>query len=182
MPVVVKNGHGTGWVARVDEKGRLYTDAAQRSAVDNQTESYESVYSFSNVTYNYTAGDTILLVKNTHPSKEMTIAKIWVSGDTATQVLVHVPVADVTPTGTAVTGVNLKSPSSKVAVAVAIGDETNNTQGLVLWSQFIPAAEVVEVDCGSGIKLATNKSIGVDYVTVGAAALVTIWAYWKDLE
>ena len=182
MPVTLKDGHGTGNLAMVDSEGHLAVGAIQKSALQHQSETYENVYAFSNATYNYTAADTILLVKNTHASKAMTIAKIWVSGDTLTEVIVHMPAAEVTPTGTAVTGANLTNPTGRAAPATAIGDETNNTRGTFLWSQRIPANTPYCVDAMSGIQVGPGKSIGVDFVAVGAAANVTIWAYWKDLS
>ena len=47
------------------------------------------------------------------------------------------------------------------------------------WSGGIPAANMREVRMDDIITLGQNQMIGVDYVTVGGAAVVTIWGYFE---
>ena len=126
-------------------------------------------YSWSSGTYDYAALDTILLVKNTSTTKPLFITSISLSGDTDTRVVIHRPTTEVTPTGTSVTGVNLSGPdSTNAADATAIRDETNNSQGSIIWSGEIQAAsDPYIVDLKNAVILGTNQSIGVDYVTDG---------------
>ena len=101
--------------------------------------------------------------------------------DTDSVATIHLPVTEVTPTGTAVTGVNLNTTSQNVAEATAIRDETDNTQGSVIWSGEVYAASgPFCVDFDGAVILGKNKSIGVDYVTEGAACDVTIIGYYED--
>ena len=138
-------------------------------------------YSWQNLTYNYSAADTILLVKNTHATKKLHLHSIVVSGDAATEVVVHRPTSEVTtPTGTAVVGVNLNGTSSNVAGATAKADETTNSIGDRIISFRIPADTPIIIPLDDIISLSQNQSIGVDFVTVGAAANVTIIGYFED--
>ena len=63
-------------------------------------------YSWSNVPYNYAAGDTILLVENTSSTgQNLYIDQIWCHSDTTTRVTVHATnEAALTHAGTSVTG------------------------------------------------------------------------------
>lgn len=138
-------------------------------------------FSWSAATYDYDAGDTILLVKNTHETKDLHFHHILVSGDTATEVIVHRPTAEVTtPTGTAVTGVNLNGNSNNVASASAKADETTNALGSTLFSFRMPANTPISIGLEGVISLGQNQSIAVDFVTNGAACNVTLVGYYED--
>lgn len=140
-------------------------------------------YSWSSLTYDYTAADTILGVQNTSTSKDLYIYQITVTGDTASQFVVHTSSA-VTMAGTAVTGVNLNRGSTSLASAIAKADETGNGQAAASYSgrlytgRFANSGHVLLEPKGS-IIIPYNWMIGVDVTTEGAAANVTIIGYYK---
>jgi len=171
-------GFGAGNVVAVTSEGHMVVDAVTLQDLGEHSETNGQAFSFSNATYNYTAADTILLVKNTSQTLNLFVTKIVVVGDSATEVIIHRPVSEVTPTGTAVTPRNLGSAAT-TAPATAIGDETNNSQGDILLATRIAANTPFTWDTGSSVIVTTNKSIGVDFVSVGAAANVTILGYFK---
>ena len=161
------DGQSLGFVVSVDEARFV-------------SEKHGRTYSWASGTYNYIAADTILLVKNTG-SPLLYVDGVWLSVDTDTRVVIHLPTAEVTVAGVTVTGVNLNTSSGNVAEASAAQDETGNTQGGVIWSGEIHAAQApVFIPFGGAVILAKNKSIGVDYVTVGTACDVVIIGHYGD--
>jgi len=137
-------------------------------------------YSWTNVTYNYDAADTILAVQNTSTTQNLHIDQIWCHGDTTTRVIVHTTSEDgFTIAGTTVTGVNLNRSSSNTASATAKADETGNTQGNILWAGSIAADSATPVLVNAGIVLDLNDVIAVDFTDDGGEALVTIIGHYE---
>ena len=161
----------------VDVDGRAFVIAKSIDELAIIAREKGLAFSWSNVDYNYSAADTILAVENNSPTRKLYITEILVGGDTATEVIVHVPTSNVTMAGTAVTGVNLNGNSSEVAEATGIADETGNTQGDVLARVRIGAA-ANSVPVKVPAILNQNQMIGVDYVSVGGAASVTIFGFF----
>tara|TARA_R110000824_G_scaffold23373_4_gene83969 strand:- start:1984 stop:2535 length:552 start_codon:yes stop_codon:yes gene_type:complete len=179
MPLVIVGGNNNKPI-EASPSGRLNVSARVADRAYYNARFDGLAFSWSNLTYNYSAADTILGVYNTSEDKKLHIHTMWLWGDTATVVQVHRPTAaTVTMAGTAVTGTNLNGASTNSAPATAKADETGNTQGDIMWSGGIPAANMREVQMDDIITLGQNQMVGVDYVTVGAAAVVTIWGYFE---
>lgn len=143
-------------------------------------------YSWSNATYDYTAADTIIGVENNSSTQDLYIERIVLTGDTASEFVVHTSSA-VTMAGTAITGVNLNRNSSLTADATAIGDETGNGQAAASYSGRLVSGRfanngIVDLEIGGAIVLPDDHNIGIDFITNGAAANCTIWGYYKDRE
>lgn len=183
MGLQIEDGKGKGYIAEVDEYNRLATLAVTETELISESED-GNAYSWSNISYDYAAADTILLVRSDSPTAVLHIDHIYLHGSTATEVVIHSPTATFTPAGTAVTGVNLNRTSGKVALATAKANETGNVQGAVLWRGAIAGAGVdsVMIDIGSAIVLGNEQSIGVDYVTDGTAARVTIIGHYATIS
>lgn len=178
MGIQLIDGKGSGKLAEVDSKNRLRGKSVTLPEIHDES-SNGNAYSFASGTYNYTGAETILLVKNTGTT-ELVIVDIWLSVDTDTRAVIHLPITEVTPTGTAITGTNLNTGSANTADATAKQNETNNTQGSIIWSGEIYAINgPVKVEFYGAVALAKNKSIGVDYVTTGGACDVTILAFFE---
>ena len=176
MGIQIGDGRGSGSLAEV-KNNRLQTKAVTESELHDVSEELGLAFSWTSDTYDYLAADTILLVKNTS-DKNLSIDTIICSGDAATEVIIHRPTTEVTPTGTAITGRNLNQGSANVAEATAIRDETNNSQGNILLSFRIGADSPYDIHLEGAIILAKNQSIGVDFVANGAAANVTIIGFF----
>ena len=160
-------------------KGRLNMDSRSATRAYYLSRDDAQAFCWTNLTYDYTAADTILLVKNMHTTKVLVIEGIWASGDTATEVVVHRPTTEVTVAGTEVVGINLNGESSNVAQASARADETGNSQGSIITSGRIPANTMTPMGAPGVVRLAQKQSIGVDFVTEGAAANVSIVGYFE---
>lgn len=144
-------------------------------------------FSWSNATYDYTAVDTVCYVKNISDKYDLKIKRIFITGDTETQFIVHTS-KNVTigegAQGASITGVNLNRGSGQVAtsLATARSDEEGNTQSTAYLGKLITgilaAAGIVDIDIEGAIVLPNGHDIGVDFTTNGAACNVTIWGYF----
>ena len=137
-----------------------------------------NAYSWSNVTYDPAALDTILTVCNDHSGgQNLHIERVDFSADVATQYVVHLPTY-ATWAGTAVTGTNLNANSANVAVATAKANETGQaTRGTVVAGGSVLASG--KDPNWMHVTLGYHKAIGVDCVADVGGALVTIWGYFS---
>lgn len=175
----LEDGKGRGNVAEVNDDNQLVTNGVIVTHLHFNSEKNGISFSWSSGTYDAAAGDTILLIKNTSTTKDLHIHQIWLSTDTETRVVVHVPATEVTPAGTTITGSNLNTTSAIVAGASAKRDETDNTQGNIYWAGEIQAAtNPLMIDFEGALILGQNESIGVDYVADVAACDVTILGHY----
>lgn len=141
-------------------------------------------YSWSALTYDMTAKDTILGVENNSSTKDLYIQEIHIQSDTASQFIVHTETG-LTMAGTnAVTGVNLNRNSGNVAPATAYDDETGNTAADAytkrLITGLVAADGNVVLTLDGCIVLPNDHFIGVDLTANAAACNVTIIGYFKD--
>lgn len=170
-------------VAEVTTDGRLHTLAATETEFDYVSDHTGEAFIWTIETYDYAAADTLLSVRNVHATKQLHIEKVHLHGDTETEVEIHVVSAAFTPTGTAVVGqgLNRTRDIDATAYATAIADETGAaTQGDVIERRRIKADTDMDISFDGALVLNTNKAIGIDYVTDGAEAHVSIWGYYKD--
>lgn len=172
-------GTGSGLSISIDNRARVNSKTSDKIYYVSRDD--EDAYSWSNVSYDYSAGDTILLVRNDNADKSLIINKIYINGSTATEVVIHSPTATFTIAGTTVTGNNLNRKSGKVALATAKANETGNTQGVVIWRGYIETGVApLLLDLDDSIILGYDQSIGVDFVTDGTAARVNIIGYFDE--
>jgi len=180
MGFIIEDGGGTGNKAKISVDNQLLTKAVVESAAEFISVDKGLAFSWASGTFNPIAADTILLVKNTSLTRNLHISVIYLSTDVDTRVVVHFPIAEVTPTGTTIVGTNLNRTSANVAEATAIRDETDNTQGDVFWSGEIHAVnDPKEISTDGVIILGTGDSIGIDYVADVAACDVTIVGHFE---
>lgn len=177
----IQDGTGNGFWARVTREFMLRVYAQVESEISHVSENDGLAFSWSNVTYDYDAADTILLVKNTSPTRNLIIEDIVYGGDTATIVTIHLPTCD-SPTGTAIVATNVKPKSGATAEATAIGDETTNAQANIYRNFFIGAAESKVYNTEGAVILGLNDCIAIDFVTNGAAAYCSITGYFHKVE
>jgi len=168
--VKIEDGKGREGDVAVSSEQRLLCHAVVETGLEHASENSETAYSWSSGTQATSNGDTLLLVKNTSATP-LHIHSISISVDTDTRVIIHVPTTVVTtPAGTAITGVNMNFSSSLPAEATAKRDETNNTQGDILWAgEVMAASNPVIVNFDGAIILPKNESIGVDIVLAQTA-------------
>lgn len=175
--MLIQDGTGSNQSAQVVDN-KVAVTSRSNNRLFYMSKDRQDAYSWQNVTYDYAAADTILLVKNTD-SRALYIQEVAFSGDTATEVVIHCPSPVTTPTGTAVTGVNLNRQSAKVALATAIANETTNTLANAIKRSFMLASTDNRILFDGAVVLGQNQSIAVDFVANGGAALVTITGWFE---
>jgi len=174
----IEDGTGKGNVAKVDDENRLRTYSVVENEMSHVSENDGLAFSWTIVGYNYTAGDTILLVRN-DSDKDLHIQKVMYGSDAATKVQIHRP-ANATLAGTAVVGVNANSKSGNVAEATAYANETGTVQGDILCEDYVAAGQQKEKDMGGAVILGKNDCIAIDLVTVGTDCMATITGFYHD--
>ena len=168
-----------GNVLNVDVDGRAETTSVIQNSLEHYTDSGDS-WAWSNVTYDPDAADTIILVQNTHATKDLYISQIHFSSDTASEVIVHLTNgATFTPTGTAIVATTLINNVGGIPFGTAVGDETANAQGNIIFHTKVLANVPNQFDMNNAVVLGNNQSIGVDLVAAATAAYATIWGYYK---
>lgn len=178
--MIINDGTGKGYQAGVNDESMLLTNAVTESKFLHFNEESKSAYVWDYPGYDYDAADTIMFLRNDSDT-DLHIHHIVLYCDTASKVQLHLP-ANPTAAGTAVTGANLNRTSSNVAEATAKQDETGNTQGTIIQSEYIAANGVITLlkEEGYEIILGKNDCIGVDIVTAGTMAYGHIVGYYHD--
>lgn len=179
MGFQIESGDLSPYVAKVNSDGRLLVEAAIMDSVTRVAESTQLAFTWSAVTYSSGTGDTVLLIQNTAPNRHLHITRVAAASAVTTEVIVHFP-DTITPTGTAVTGVNLNRTSGKTAQALAAADETANSQGDVLVRAILTANITGSFENQGAIILGEGDQIAVDFVTASTSATVTITGYYED--
>lgn len=172
----IEDGKGTGNRAQVNSANQLVVKAVAETLFESASENGQT-YNWSSDLVDIDANDTVLLVKNTSDIALHIESISIANGSVASEYTVHLPTTEVTVTGTTVTGTNLNTASSNVADATAASDETNNTQGNVVFTRFM-AVDTNEKITTAGLILGKNKSVAVDVVADTAESAVTIRAHY----
>lgn len=168
-----------GSIIKVSPTGELHTLAANMTPLAFATLEGRA-YSFANVTYDPEAADTIILIKNVHPSKNFHVCEITVSCDTATEWQAHIVTAVFTQAGTlSITPVNLNSNFGNNSRIEAFGDETANVKGAIIHPHMITVANGVSLtyNYNGALVLGPGHAFGLDTVTASTAAFASITGY-----
>jgi len=140
-------------------------------------------FSWSNLSTDINATDTVLCVENNSSTLDLYIEKILLATDASGEMVVHTS-SGATMTGTALTGVNLNRNSGYVAPATAKADETGNGQQAAsytgrLYIVFALADQSVQIDVGGAIVLPNDHNIGIDVTAEPTGCNATIIGYFK---
>lgn len=176
--------HGPdGQYTEVTDDHRVRIDGVIESMLPHCVRHHGCAYSWTMVSYDYDAGDTVLLVRNDSTTEILYIDYVWVWADCGgTVVVLQHPTATFTIAGTAVTGVNLNTISGAAADATAKGDETGNTQGDIIDVKYQISSASSEgvkfLDHDGIVALGYHDALGVDVVTGGDACQCTMHGYY----
>lgn len=139
-------------------------------------------FSWSNLTYDPAAIDTILAVENNSATYDLCIEKIILSSDTSSQMVVHAA-SGVALSGTAIVGTNLNRNSANTAPATAVANEVSNTASTAytyrLLTVTVLALQSVVIEVGGAIVLPNDHMIGADLTTAATAANCTFIGYFR---
>ncbi len=167
-----------GSIVKVSPTGEMHTLAANMTPL--AFASLEGrAYSFSNVTYNPEALDTIIMLRNTG-SKDFHLCELTVSSDVATEWHAHLVTAAFVSAGTlSITPVNLNTNFGNSSGITAHGDETANTQGAIIHPHLFGLAGGASLtyNYDGAVVLAPGHAWGLDAVSVAAIVFVSITGY-----
>ncbi len=178
MAIQISDGKGAGGPAEVRDQ-KLVTISAGLSPLAFATLEGRA-YSFSNVTYDPDALDTIILLKNIHPTKNFHICDVALSADAATEWTAHIITVVFTQAGTlAITPVNLNSNFGNSSSIDAFGDETANSLGAIVHPHFITtiANTSLQYNYNGALVIAPGHAWALDTVGASTAAHVSVTGY-----
>jgi len=181
MAEAIKDGVGKGNLAKVDEYNRLRSYSTTESEISYESETHARAYTWTH-SYNSGANDTILWLKNTSTTSSLIIDTIILASDTTTHFVIHFPSTTASPTGTGVTGTNLNRTTNNVAQATCYGDETGNSQGVVMAQGIILNNAPAILPVNGSIVLGINNELGIDFVSATTAlGMATIRGYYHEI-
>ena len=184
MGFAITDGKGSGKDVGVSSDNRLDVNSKMGTRAYYISRDKFDTYSWTAVSYDYAAADTVLLVCNNSTTQNLYITKVYVWADVPTQFKIHTP-AYPTLSGTAVVGLNYNRTSGKLANATALANETGNTfvaanTLLTLRNNEATADEFgVQWDFEGAVILGYHNSIAVDVVAEGAAVECTIVGFFE---
>lgn len=176
--------HGpNGDYVKVTKYNRLWVDGVAEPRMPHACRYHALAFSWTMVSYDYDAADTLLLVRNDSTTLMLYIEYVWMWADCGGSIVVlQRPTADFTIAGTAVTGVNMHAAGGSPD-ATAKGDETGNTQGNIIDVKFHPGSSSPGVNFlqhDGVVALGHHDAVGVDVVTGGDACQCTIHGYFHE--
>lgn len=174
-----------GQYAKVDSEHRLTVSAVNESILSHAARVEGLAFTWTIVSYDYDAADTILLVRNDSTTKMLYIDFAWAWIKTAGAILLQHPTATFTIAGTAVTGVNMNTSSGVAGDATAKADETGNTQGDIIDMKYNAAAAGPGVEFlgrDGVIALGYHDALGIDAVAGGDECLASMHGYFHEVD
>jgi len=161
---------------KVNSQGQALVKAITESDFENASEA-GLAYNWSSGIIDIDATDTVLLLKN-ESDDPLHIESITINnGSVASQYQVHLPTTEVTPTGATVSGTLLNTGKTGDPDATARSDETNNTQGTIIFHPMLAVDDDTTINT-VGLILGKNKSVGIDVVAETTESGVTIRAHY----
>ena len=157
--------------------GRLPVDSVALTALA-QASKERRAYSWTNVTADIDAGDTLLFVKNLSP-KTLVIDKIFIGASNVACVHdVGIGNATTTPAGTAVTGVPLFG-STEAPDATAFGDETAVADATRSFAIQTAATTTTMFPVDGAIRLPQGWYIQINQETESTAGHCAVFGYYE---
>lgn len=164
---------------KVNSKGEALAFAVVEDELEAVSEKDGLAFNWSSGSVDVDGTDTVLLLKNTS-DKNLHIESISIAnGSVASEYTIHLPTTEVTVTGVTVTGTNLNTASSNVADASAASDETNNSQGDIVFTRFLAVDSESKINT-RGLILGKNKSVAIDVVADTSESAVTIRGFYEN--
>ena len=180
MGLQIEDGKGSGGGKWQMKSNRGQVDADIHSALEEHSEKGDA-YVWHAVTYSYSGADTLMGIRNIHPTKLLHIDKLIVSSQVATQIQLHMTEGSAALAGTVVTGFNLNRASGNVAQADArVNETTNSAQGTRFTTFEIVAVTMFEFDFEGSLIMKLNDALGIDGVDAGTSFELSVFGFFND--
>ncbi len=152
------------------------------AATTHQVEEDE-VFSWTSVTANIDANDTVILVTNDSTTKHLHITSMYVYSDVPSAIDFFTP-AFAAFTGTAITGIALNRTDVNIAPATALGDSSGDTLANIFAKLFTNETATdqfaVQLDLDGLLILGYHDSAAIAIVEASAVANSVIMGYYHD--
>jgi len=179
----IKDGHGTGHLAKVDDHGRLYVNANMVPHEQHHASYHKNMFT---ATFDVVLPDgnehALAFYGNTHPGKDYEFYDMVISANAAVEIKLYTG-ADYTSGGTAVTAVNTNLGSGKVVTGDlyeggASADLTLGTSNQVAGPKFFMASSDPHTITNKGALVLTTGTAFHMTATGSAASTVTVTLYF----
>ena len=181
--IQIKDGHGTGHLAQVDEHGRLYVNANMVPHEQHHASYHQNMFT---ATFNVTLPDgnetELMFYKNTHSSKDYEFYDMVVSANGAAEINQYFN-ATYTSGGLAVTAVNTNRGSGKVVTGDLYeggvsGDMVLDTSAVVVGPKFFMDANGPHTITNKGAMVLTTGTTMHMTATGTTGDVVTVTIYF----
>ena len=180
MTILIGDGKGSGGGPWHMKSNRGQIDADIHTALEEHSEKGDA-YVWHAVSYSFSNADTLMGIRNTHPTKLLHIDKLIISSQAAGIIQLHMTEGSAALAGTLVTGFNLNRASGNVAQADARVDETtNSSQGTRFTSFELVAATMFPFDFEGSLIMKLNDAFGIDGVTAGTSFELSVFGFFND--
>ncbi len=180
MTLLIGDGTSGGGGSWKMQNNRGQVDADIHTALEEHSEKGDA-YVWHAVSYSFTGADTLMAIRNIHPTKLLHIEKVLISVQAATQAQFHMTEGSAALAGTLVTGFNLNRASGNVAQADARVDETTNSaQGTRFLTLDLAALTHTEFDFEGALILKLNDALGIDGVDAGTSFELSVLGFYND--
>lgn len=168
---VVRNAGVDPHGQKVRQEGQAEVFAIAVSEFENVSAISRLAFSWTIVPFDVGAAGTVLLVQCDSDTLVLHIQEVQFRTDNGGPVQIHfTDRAALTPAGTAVVGVCWNQTAPRVAPAIAKANETNNTQGNLIYDEPVATDTTVHVEFESGaVLLSKGQSIGIDFATASTS-------------
>ncbi len=180
MGFPIEDATGSAFGAEVTKENKLMVQSVTEPNFLHKNEDEKKAYVWNYPEYDNAGGDTVMFLRN-DSSEDLHVHHIYIYCSVATKAEIHAP-ASPTAAGTAVTGVNLNLKSGNVAEATAKQDETGNSQGTIIHTEYVAANTPLTLfkEDGYEVILGKNDCIGVDLGQSGGSTWGHIVGYFHS--
>lgn len=174
----IEDGKGRGFKASISESNRLNVSSKSNPRLFYISRDDELAFVVTSVDAGPSAGDVILYIKNSSPTRNLFVDQITVSADTASLWKAWT-VTGTAAGSTALTSTNLNLGSSLASEELSRGDGaiTGLTLGEILGVTRNTAGSHASFDFRGGLLLGPNKALGVEYDTGSSTAAEVVMVY-----
>lgn len=159
--------------AELKVQARIITQMGVMSMLKSAAFSWYSAYAA-------TAGQYVISIKNTDPTKKLVIANMSLGANGVGLFTVEKVTAG-TPAGTSIVATNLKLSSGLLASATAFGNAsvTGITGSSIICGHYVPSSSQIYHDTEDAVILQTNDTIAIK-ISTSVTVAVAVHGYYID--
>lgn len=174
--MIINDGTGSGYAAKVSDGNMLMTRGANESFVSYASQEHGRAFMWS-ASKDIDATDNIMWIRNDDKDRMLRIVSVIVSSAGNGVWFIYRPTGT-TPDGDAITGVNLNADSGVVALATCRCDATGVTPANYIHYGANIAYQQITIEFHGALMLGYLDELAVDFTTEVTLAQCTILGYY----